>query len=149
MPIAPTPRAAAAALLVAALAGAPLVVAAPAGAQQSLTPEAFLDLADGRTLTFVDGETDALVGVEQFLGRDRTVWARADGTCAFGLVTVRGPEVCFEYDDDGPDEGPHCWWPLREGFRLYVRLADAERESRQRIAAITDEPVACAGNPGA
>ena len=144
----PSPRATtspgrAAALLVA-------LAAPPAAAQQSVAPEAFLDLAQGRTLTFSDAEDGALVGEEHFLPGRRTVWVRADGTCALGRVTVRGPELCFEYDDDAPGEGPHCWWPLREGSALYVRLADARRDARQRITAITaitDEPLACAAVP--
>lgn len=141
----PARRLAASLLAAALLAASPF--AAPASAQQSLTPEAFLGLAEGRTLTFVDAGSGGLVGIEQFLGRDRTVWARADGTCARGTVTVRGAEVCFAYDDDEPGEGPHCWWPLREGLQLFVRLADAERDSRQRVAAITDEPVICSDEP--
>ena len=113
---------------------------------EPLSPETFLDIAEGRTLTFADA-SGALVGVERFLEDRRTVWMRADGTCAYGRVTVRGPEVCFDYDDDGPGEGPHCWWPLREGSDLLVRLADASREEVQRITEITDEPVACAAAP--
>ena len=125
--------------------GALLATGAPA--QETLAPEAFLDLAQGRTLTFADAGTGALVGTEQFLSRRRTVWARADGTCAHGTVTIRGPEVCFEYDDDAPGEGPHCWWPLREEGGLAVRVADAALDEVQRIVAITDEPVACAAVP--
>ena len=131
--------------LLAMLAAAAL--AAPASAQQSLSPEAFLDIARGRTLTFTDAETGLLVGVEQFLPGRRTVWARADGTCAYGTVSVRGPELCFVYDDDPAGRGPHCWWPLREGLRLFVRLADAERSQLQEVTEIGDEPLSCAAVP--
>ena len=129
------------------LVAALLLCAAPACAQQSLTPEAFLGLVQGRTLTFADADTGTLVGVERFLPGGRTVWTRADGTCAYGTITVEGPELCFRYDDDGPGEGPHCWWPLREGLRLYVRLADAERNEVQRVTEITDEPLSCEALP--
>ncbi len=137
--LAALPTAAFAALLTAAL-------AAPALAQQSLTPEAFLEIARGKTLTFADADTGLLVGVERFLPGRRTIWTRADGTCAYGTVSIRGPELCFVYDD-GPGRGPHCWWPLREGTSLYVRLADAERSETQRITEIGDEPLSCAAVP--
>ena len=126
---------------------AALMAAAPTRAQESLAPEEFLRLAEGRTLTFADAGTGALVGTERFLPHRRTVWARADGTYAYGTVTVRGPEICFEYDDDALGEGPHCWWPLREDGGLSVRVADAGLEEVQRITSITDEPVACAAAP--
>ena len=139
------PGRALAATLLLALAAA--LTAAPARAQQSMTPEAFLSIAEGKTLTFRNALTGDLVGVEQFLSASRSVWARADGTCAYGTVTVEGPEVCFTYDDDAADEGPHCWWPLREGLRLYVRLADATRDETQEVTAISQEPVACTAAP--
>ena len=126
------------------LAGA---LAAPAAAQESVSPEAFLALAQGKTLTFVDVDTGLVVGIEHFLSARRTVWTRPDGTCAYGTVSVRGPEVCFVYDDDPVDRGPHCWWPLREGLDLYVRLADAEIEQTQQITEIDDEPLSCDAVP--
>ena len=95
----------------------------------------------------MDDDTGQLVGIEHFLSTRRTVWTRPDGTCAYGTVSVRGPEVCFVYDDEGPERGPHCWWPLREGLRLYVRLADAERSETQRISEITEEPLSCDAVP--
>ena len=125
------------------------LAAGSAGAQQSLAPEDFLALARGKTLTYVDPDTGALIGFEHFLPGGRTVWARADGRCAHGTISVEGPEICYRYDDAAPGEGPHCWWPLREEGRLYVRLADAAREERQRITAITEEPMSCEAVPTA
>lgn len=125
--------------LVAALLGA------PASAQESLTPEAFLDRATGRTLTFVSTPEGRLVGVEQFLSRSRSVYARADGSCAYGTVTVEGPELCFRYEDD-PGRA-HCWWPFTRGGELHVRIADTASDEVQRVSRIGDGPVLCTDAP--
>ncbi|MGR3540181.1 MAG: hypothetical protein ACU0BS_01955 [Hasllibacter sp.] len=136
---APAPVAApAAALLAAALA------AAPAAAQRIITPDAFLDAAEGRTLTFVLDDTDALVGTERFLSRTRSVWARADGTCSYGDLTVEGAALCFVYEDSA--QSKWCWWPIRRGDDLLVRSTDADHQT-QRVAAITRDPVGCEGEP--
>lgn len=129
------------------LAAALLALAAPAGGQETLAPEDFLGLARGKTLTYVDPGDGRLIGVEHFLPGGRTVWLRADGRCAHGTVTVEGPEICYRYDDQEAGAAPHCWWPLREEGRLYVQVADAAREERQRITAITDEPLSCEAAP--
>lgn len=141
---APRPALAPATALLATLMAA---LAAPAGAQESLTPEAFLRLAEGKTLAFTDAGDGALVGIERFLPHRRTVWIRADGGCAHGTVTVEGPEVCFVYDDDAPGEGPHCWWPLREGAGVFVRIADAAFDEVQKVSEIADEPLSCEAEP--
>ncbi len=86
-----------------------------------------------------------LVGVEQFLSRTRSVYARADGTCSFGAVTVEGPELCFRYEDD-PGRA-HCWWPFSLKGELHVRIADAASEEVQRVARVADGPVQCTGAP--
>ena len=122
-----------------------IAAALPAAAQETLTPEAFLDRADGRTLTFVSTPGGRLVGVEQFLSRSRSVYARADGSCAFGQVTVEGPEICFRYDDD-PGRA-HCWWPFSQDGELHVRFADAGSDEVQRVARIGDGPVQCTNAP--
>lgn len=131
------------------LAAALLCLAFPASAQQSLTPEDFLGLTRGKTLTYVDPATGELIGFEHFLPGGRTVWTRADGRCTHGTISVEGSEICYSYEDDDDGEGPHCWWPLREDGRLYVRLADAAREERQRITSITEEPLSCEAVPTA
>ena len=117
-----------------------LLAAAPVAAQEQITADAFLDRVAGRTATFVIMGTDNLVGVEQFLRRDRTVWARSDGTCAYGTVTVDGPLVCFSYDDELTGR-QHCWFPFERDGTLLV-LDDAGDEV-QEISAITDTPVSC------
>ena len=119
--------------------------AQPAAAQEMLTPDQFLDRANGRTLTFVDAPSGVLVGVEQFLSRSRSVYARADGTCAYGTVTVEGPELCFRYDDD-PGR-LHCWWPFEAEGTMHVRLAEPDTGEVQRVDGVSDNPVMCRPQP--
>ena len=117
-----------------------LATAAPACAQDQITPDTFLDRLAGKTATFNVWQSGDLVGVEQFLRRDRTVWARSDGTCAYGTVTVEGPLVCFAYDDE-PVGRQHCWIPFVQGDTLLV--LDDEGDEVQEITRISDKPVAC------
>ena len=116
-----------------------------AAAQEMLTPDQFLDRAKGHTLTFVDAPSGVLIGTEQFISRSRSVYARADGTCAFGTVTVEGPELCFRYDDD-PGRA-HCWWPFEMSGRLHVRLAEPDTGEVQRVDGLSDAPVICRPQP--
>ena len=121
-----------------------LAAAAPAAAQRIVSPDAFLDAAEGNTLTFVLDGTGDLVGTERFLSRTRSVWARADGSCSYGDVSVEGAELCFVYEDS-PD-AKWCWWPLRRGDDLLVRSTAPDHET-QRIAAVTQDLVGCEGEP--
>ncbi|PRY94931.1 hypothetical protein BCF33_0534 [Hasllibacter halocynthiae] len=122
---------------------AALLAAAHASAQQIASPSEFLDAAEGRTMTFVGDDTGALVGTERFLSRERTVWARADGSCSYGRVFAQGPELCFEYEDDAGRL--HCWWPFRQDGTLKVRSTSTLEV--QRIARISDDMVGCEGEP--
>lgn len=127
------------------LAVALLFTAVPAVAQDRLTPEQFLDLVANRTASFATFPDRQPVGIEQFLSRDRTVWARANGTCAFGLVTAENGQVCFDYDDDPPGV-LHCWVPFLRDARLFVASTDDLGEV-QEVVDISDEPVACTQAP--
>ena len=118
--------------------------AGPVVAQEQITPDTFLDRLTGKTATFVMWGTDDLVGIEQFLARDRTVWARSDGTCAYGTVTVEGPLVCFAYDDE-PLGRQHCWFPFEQEGTLLV--LDDEGDEVQAVSRITDLPVSCEPPP--
>ena len=121
------------------------LLAAPAAAQQSLTPDEFLDRVEGRTIEFVDDATGDLVGTEEFLSRTRTVWAEADGTCVIGQVTVEGPAVCFQYPEEYGEE-KWCWWPFEEaGGDLHVRLTTAD--SVQEATELPGATVQCEGRP--
>lgn len=122
-----------------------LGIGLPAAAQERLTPTEFLDFVAPRTATFVTFPGGRLVGIEQFLSRDRTVWARANGTCAFGQITTDETQICFEYDDDVPGVR-HCWVPYLQDARLLVVSASTPG-SMQEVTEISDTPVTCTEMP--
>lgn len=122
-----------------------LIAAAPAAAQDRLTPEQFLDIVANRTAAFATFPNRQPVGTEQFLSRERTVWARANGTCAYGFVTASNGQVCFDYDDDPPGL-THCWVPFLRDARLFVASVDDLGEV-QEVVDISDDPVACTQAP--
>jgi len=122
-----------------------LLMAAPAVAQDRLTPDQFLNLVEKRTASFSTFPGGQPVGTEQFLSRSRTVWARANGTCAFGRVSANDEQVCFDYDDDLPGVR-HCWVPFLRDARLFVASTDDLGEV-QEVVEISDVPVACTQAP--
>ncbi|MCG6903126.1 MAG: hypothetical protein LJE68_10630 [Rhodobacter sp.] len=119
-----------------------LILTQPAAAQTRLTPDEFLDRAIGRTLTFSVFPTGEWVGTEQFLTRDRSVWAKHDGRCTYGDITRDGLYVCFRYEDE-PNE-LHCWVPFIHDAQLLVRGSLGEI---QQVTEITEKPVICSGAP--
>lgn len=121
------------------------LLASPAMAEQeALSPDQLLDMAAGNTLTFVLATDGSLVGIERFLGRDRTVWAQPNGRCAYGDVEVRGEKLCFFYDDEPPGVG-HCWTTYAADGVPHVQSTD--NGEVQRVDAITKEYVGCDGEP--
>lgn len=119
------------------------LAALPAPAQEQMTPDGFLDLAQGRTLTFTSILSGTEVGVEQFLRRDLSVWADRTGRCTYGRIEIRGPLLCFLYED-APDP-ENCWLPFMDEGRLLV-MSQSTREV-QRISDISSDPVVCEGAP--
>ncbi|UWR25338.1 hypothetical protein K3757_12775 [Sulfitobacter sp. S223] len=117
--------------------------ALPVQAQEQMKPDAFLDLVQGRTLTFTSMINGGEVGVEQFLRRDLSVWADRSGRCTYGRIEIRGPLLCFVYED-APDPN-NCWIPFNDEGTLLV-LSQSSREV-QRISDISQEPVICEGAP--
>jgi hypothetical protein len=115
----------------------------PAQAQDQLTPDDFLDLSMSRTLSFSSVLSGDLVGVEQFLRRDLSVWADETGRCTYGRIEIRGPYLCFLYED-APDPN-NCWIPFMDDGTLLV-LSQNTGEV-QRISDISDKPVICEGAP--
>lgn len=120
-----------------------LINAAPLSAQQQIAPDTFLDLAIDRTLTFSDYTSGVTVGVEQFLRRDLSVWAQADGRCSYGHIEIRGPVLCFIYENFPNPQ--NCWMPFAADDELLV-MSTSSRQI-QRVTQITDEPVVCEGVP--
>ncbi|APE42998.1 hypothetical protein BOO69_05865 [Sulfitobacter alexandrii] len=119
-----------------------LLLCGPVSAQTQLSPEEFMDHAAGRTLTFESLGTGRLVGIEEFLSRQRTVWARSDGSCTYGEVTLTDSQVCFRYEDQWGVN--HCWTPYEVDGTIIVVSPGG---SRQRVSRITDQPVACYDPP--
>jgi len=122
---------------------ATLITASSVAAQEQITPDGFLDLAQGRTLSFSSIRDGGLVGVEEFLRRDLSVWADETGRCTYGRIEVRGPLLCFVYED-APDP-ENCWLPFNDGGTLLV-MATRSGEV-QRISDISEDPVICEGAP--
>ena len=122
---------------------AALFVASPLAAQEQITPDGFLDLAKGRTLTFSNIRSGGVVGIEQFLRRNLSVWADATGRCTYGRIEIRGPHLCFLYEDSPNPE--NCWIPFNDGGTLLVMSSRSGEV--QRISDISEEPVICEGAP--
>ncbi len=112
-------------------------------AQTQISPDEFLDQATGKTLTFSDYMSGNQVGVEQFLRRDRSIWATRDGRCTHGLIRQEGPYLCFIYEDfSDPD---NCWLPFLSEGELLV-MSTGQRQV-QRVTEISDAPVICSDKP--
>ena len=112
-------------------------------AQRQIAPDAFLDRAIGRTLTFNDYASGAPIGTEQFLRRDLSVWAQSDGRCSYGNIKIRGPLLCSVYENFPNPE--NCWMPFQLESELLVM--SAESRQIQRVTQITKDPVVCEGVP--
>ncbi|KEJ90011.1 hypothetical protein [Sulfitobacter donghicola] len=118
-------------------------LAVPAQAQDQLTPDGFLDIAVNRTLSFSSVLSGQLIGEEQFLRRDLSVWADKTGRCTYGRIEIRGPLLCFLYED-APDP-ENCWIPFIDEGTLLVLATDSGET--QRITDISDTPITCEGAP--
>jgi len=117
--------------------------AGPSSAQQQITPDAFLDQAVGRTLTFSNFKSGMMIGVEQFLSRDLSVWAQEDGRCSYGQIEIRGPIMCFIYEDFPNPQ--NCWMPFQAEDKLLV--ISTTNQQIQRVTGISEDPVVCEGAP--
>lgn len=114
-----------------------------ANAQQQITPDLFLDHAVGKTLTFSHRRTSAEIGKEQFLRGDLSVWVERSGRCTYGKIVVKGPLLCFSYDDDPRDD--NCWMPFMKDEQLLVISRSTFQV--QKITQITTEDLGCADQP--
>lgn len=112
-------------------------------AQEQITPSTFLDRALGKTLTFTDLTSGSVVGVEQFLRRDLSVWAQANGRCSYGHIEQRGPLICFIYEEfPNPN---NCWLPFDKDGQLMVLSTDSYQI--QEVTNINEREVECEGAP--
>ena len=125
---------------------ATLLTAAAAQAQERITPQQFLDAADGLTLSFTDLESGVLVGVEEYLNRRLSVWRDQSGICVYGQITIEDGRLCFLYDNDA-DGIPVCWYTFRDGDRLLVLLSDIADPQIQEVTNISDDGLDCPDVP--
>lgn len=126
---------------------AALGVTVSATAQERVSPEQFLDFAEGRTLTFDTFPDGHLVGVEEYLRRDLSVWRDRSDICVYGRVTVEDGQVCFLYDND--DDGvPVCWIPFVSDERWFVLNTNGARREIQEITQVSEDGLDCPVKPG-
>ena len=116
-------------------------------AQERVSPELFLDFALGKTLTFDTFPSGELVGVEEYLRRDLSVWRDRSGICVYGQISVENDQVCFLYDND-EDGVPICWITFLEGERWFVLSTNGRRSEIQEITGVTKEGLDCPESPG-
>lgn len=127
---------------------AALVALTPLAAlsQTRITPEAFLDAVQGKTVMFHDYPSGQLVGTEEFLSPKLSVWRMQGRGCVYGQITTPNGQICFLYDDD-QDGLPTCWWPFLHEDRLMVRLASFSRSEIQEVLSITEDGLNCPSTP--
>ncbi len=123
-----------------------LLASVPVSAQELISPEMFLDLADGKTLTFHDYHSGDLVGVEEYLNRSLSVWRDRTGTCVYGRITTEDGKLCFLYDNDA-DGLPVCWWPFLDGDRILVRTARFWEVEVQEVVKVSEDGLSCPSAP--
>jgi len=115
-------------------------------AQTRITPEAFLDAVQGKTVKFHDYPSGELVGTEEFLSPTLSVWRMEGRGCVYGQITTPDGQICFLYDDD-PDGLPICWWPFLHEDRLMVRVATFAYSEIQEVRSITEDGLNCPSAP--
>lgn len=118
------------------------LLASSATAQEKVSPSVFLDAVVGRTLTFRANNSGNLVGKEQFLRRDLSVWTDVSGRCTYGRILVREEKICFLYED-APDPD-NCWLIFRYEGTFFVM---SERLEIQEITSMDRTPLSCEGAP--
>ncbi len=121
-------------------------IALPAMGQNRMSADQFLDLAMGKTLHFHSVPSGQLVGIEEFLRRDLSVWKENGGTCVYGRVTIEAGQLCFLYDNERPDQ-KSCWFVLEDHGKIYVRTPELFRAEVQVVDKITDAPLECPNAP--
>ena len=123
-----------------------LLIAAPALAEEPVSPEEFRAFAEGWTLYFErDGRP---FGSETFEGDGKVRWRYSDGSCVRGAWREHDGQLCFLYDSE--DEGPviNCWKMLRDEEGLLARLLDGENAGLElRVTRRDRAPLLC-GEPG-
>ena len=120
-----------------------LLLASGAAAQDTVSPEAFERLAEGRTLHFtLDGVP---FGAEQYLSGRRSLWRFEDGSCETGEWWPEGDLVCFRYE---AQEGPAQCWRFRQtggGYEAARIESGSESGFVLRLSGSDTNPLNCPG----
>jgi hypothetical protein len=120
-----------------------LLLASGVAAGESVSPESFERLAEGRTLRFtLDGVP---FGAEQYFSGRRSLWRFEDGSCEAGEWWPEGDLVCFRYEaEDGPAQ---CWRFRQAGGRYEAARIEDGRESGfvLRLSQSDTTPLDCPG----
>ncbi|PSL21926.1 hypothetical protein CLV88_101350 [Shimia abyssi] len=117
-----------------------------ASAQTMISPDTFLDRATGKTLNFYLLGTENLVGIEQFLRRDLSVWKPVGGDCVYGKIVTDDRKICFHYDGY-PNAEENCWVPFRDGEQLFVRTDRLLNPETHYVGEISERQIACENAP--
>lgn len=120
---------------------AAMALATPGAAQDQITPDEFLDRAVGNTLSFYAVPSGRLVGIEEFLRRDLSVWRPRGGDCTYGRITVENGQLCFLYEE--LSDQPVCWYTFDMEGTLMVRLAQLSELDVQEVRDITTKSLNC------
>ncbi len=120
------------------LAIALMLLATPAGAETSLTADAFEALTTGRQMDHFIARDQNAYGVEAYLPNRRVIWQDATG-CTKGHWRAVGPLVCFAYDGV-PDNW--CWAYFAEGVNLRAQL-DGDPSAPPITLKPSDAPLTC------
>jgi len=119
-----------------------LLLAAPAAAQEVLTPGEFEALAEGRTLHFT--YEGLPYGDEQYLPGRRSLWRYADGSCAEGVWWGEAERICFRY---ATDPEAQCWrfLPRPGGLAAERVVGDTGTGFVVEMSHMDGTPLPCAG----
>ena len=125
---------------------AALLIAAPALAEEPVSPDEFRDFAEGWTLYFErDGEP---FGSEAFERDGKVRWRYGDGSCVRGAWRAHDGQLCFLYDSEDEAAGINCWKMMRDDQGIFARLLDGENAGLElRVARRDRTPLLC-GAPG-
>lgn len=82
-----------------------LILATPAGAQDTMNAQEFDAHVTGRTITFRTNDNPSF-GVERYLPGRRVMWSTFDGICQYGVWFESKGDICFRYEGDPEHK---CW----------------------------------------
>lgn len=123
-----------------------LLIAAPAVAEEPVTPEEFRDFAEGWTVYFErEGRP---FGSEEFEQGGKVRWRYSDGSCVSGAWRAHDGQLCFLYDTVEEGAVINCWEMMRDDDGIFARLIDGDNAGLElRISRRDRAPLLC-GEPG-